>query len=45
MHVRGVHAEPRIPVLRQLVRETAAVSLGRIVGWDRLFRIDAAVND
>lgn len=31
--------------LQQLLRETAAVSVGRIIGWDRLFRLDAAVND
>jgi len=31
--------------LRQLVRETAAVAVGRIIGYDRLFRIDHAVND
>jgi uncharacterized SAM-binding protein YcdF (DUF218 family) len=31
--------------LRQVLRETAAVSVGRIIGWDRLFRVDAAVND
>jgi len=31
--------------IRQLVRETAAVSVGRIIGYDRLFRIDNAVND
>ncbi len=31
--------------LRQLVRETVAVSIGRIIGHDRLFRIDHAVND
>lgn len=31
--------------LRQLVRETAAVSVGRIIGWNRLFQIDARVND
>ncbi len=31
--------------LRQLVRETAAVSVGRLIGWNRLFRLDAAVND
>ena len=30
--------------LRQLVRETAAVAVGRIIGYDRLFRIDHAVN-
>ncbi len=31
--------------LRQLLRETVAVSVGRLIGWDRLFRLDAAVND
>ncbi len=31
--------------LRQLVRETAAVSIGRIIGYDRLFRIDHDLND
>lgn len=31
--------------LRQIARETAAVSVGRIIGWNRLFRLDAAVND
>ncbi len=31
--------------LRQLVRETAAVAVGRIIGFDRLFRLDNAVND
>lgn len=31
--------------LRQMVRETAAVSIGRIIGWNRLLRLDAAVND
>lgn len=31
--------------LRQLARETLAVSVGRIIGWNRLFRLDAAVND
>ena len=31
--------------LRQLVRETAAVSVGRIIGYDRLFRIDHDLND
>jgi uncharacterized SAM-binding protein YcdF (DUF218 family) len=31
--------------LRHLLRETAAVSVGRLIGWDRLFRLDAAVND
>lgn len=31
--------------LRQLVRETAAVAIGRIIGYDRLLRLDNAVND
>jgi uncharacterized SAM-binding protein YcdF (DUF218 family) len=31
--------------MRQLARETLAVSVGRIIGWNRLFRLDAAVND
>jgi uncharacterized SAM-binding protein YcdF (DUF218 family) len=31
--------------IRQLVRETAAVALGRVIGYDRLLRIDNAVND
>lgn len=31
--------------IRQLVRETAAVAVGRIIGYDRLFRIDHAVNE
>jgi uncharacterized SAM-binding protein YcdF (DUF218 family) len=31
--------------MRQLVRETAAVSIGRIIGYDRLFRIDHDLND
>lgn len=35
----------RASELRQLLRETAAVSVGRIIGWNRLFRLDAAVND
>jgi uncharacterized SAM-binding protein YcdF (DUF218 family) len=35
----------RMGELRQLVRETAAVSVGRVIGWNRLFRLDAAVND
>lgn len=30
--------------LRQLGRETLAVAVGRIIGYDRLFRIDSAVN-
>jgi uncharacterized SAM-binding protein YcdF (DUF218 family) len=30
--------------LRQMLRETAAVAVGRIIGYDRLFRIDHAVN-
>ena len=35
----------RTAELRQFVRETAAVSIGRIIGWNRLLRLDAAVND
>jgi len=31
--------------LRQIARETLAVSVGRVIGWNRLFRLDAAVND
>ena len=31
--------------LRQLLRETAAVSIGRIIGYDRLFRVDHDLND
>jgi vancomycin permeability regulator SanA len=31
--------------LRQLMRETLAVSVGRIIGYDRLFRIDHDLND
>jgi uncharacterized SAM-binding protein YcdF (DUF218 family) len=31
--------------LRHIARETAAVAVGRLIGWDRLFRLDAAVND
>ena len=31
--------------LGRLVRETAAVSIGRIIGYDRLFRIDHDLND
>lgn len=31
--------------LRQIVRETVAVSVGRVIGWNRLLRLDAAVND
>lgn len=31
--------------LRQIARETVAVSLGRVIGWNRLLRLDAAVND
>ena len=30
--------------LRELVRETGAVALGRIIGYDRLFRLDNALN-
>jgi uncharacterized SAM-binding protein YcdF (DUF218 family) len=35
----------RATELRQIAREAMAVSVGRIIGWDRLFRLDAAVND
>ena len=31
--------------LRQLLRETVAVSIGRLIGYDRLFRIDEAIHD
>lgn len=31
--------------LRRLLRETAAVAVGRIIGYDRLFRLDNAVTD
>ena len=31
--------------LRQLLRETVAVSIGRLIGYDRLFRIDDAIHD
>lgn len=31
--------------LRQIVRETFAVAVGRVIGWNRLLRLDAAVND
>lgn len=34
----------RTSELRQLLRESAAVSVGRLIGWNRLFRIDARVN-
>jgi vancomycin permeability regulator SanA len=30
---------------RQLARETVAVSLGRVIGYDRLFRIDEAIHE
>jgi uncharacterized SAM-binding protein YcdF (DUF218 family) len=30
--------------VRQLGRETLAVAVGRVIGYDRLFRIDSAVN-
>jgi vancomycin permeability regulator SanA len=35
----------RASELRQLIRETAAVSIGRVIGYDRLFRIDDAIHD
>lgn len=31
--------------LRQLAKETIAVSIGRVIGYDRLFRLDAAIHD
>jgi uncharacterized SAM-binding protein YcdF (DUF218 family) len=31
--------------LRHLVKETVAVSIGRVIGYDRLFRIDDLLND
>jgi uncharacterized SAM-binding protein YcdF (DUF218 family) len=31
--------------LRQILRESVAVSIGRVIGYDRLLRIDNAVND
>ncbi len=30
---------------KHLLRETIAVSIGRVIGFDRLFRIDEAIND
>jgi uncharacterized SAM-binding protein YcdF (DUF218 family) len=30
--------------LRQLLRETVAVSIGRLIGYDRLFRLDGAIH-
>lgn len=35
----------RLGEARKLVRETVAVSVGRLIGYDRLFRIDHALND
>jgi uncharacterized SAM-binding protein YcdF (DUF218 family) len=31
--------------LRQITREAVAVSIGRVIGYDRLLRLDNAVND
>jgi uncharacterized SAM-binding protein YcdF (DUF218 family) len=31
--------------VRQMMRETVAVSIGRVIGWNRLFKLEAAVND
>ena len=31
--------------LKQLLRETVAVSIGRVIGYDRLLRIDDAIHD
>ena len=35
----------RASELKQLLRETVAVSIGRIIGYDRLLRIDDAIHD
>lgn len=35
----------RAAELRQILRETLAVSIGRVIGWNRLLHLDAAVND
>ena len=35
----------RASELRQLLRETVAVSIGRMIGYDRLFRIDDLIHD
>lgn len=35
----------RASELQHLARETIAVGLGRVIGYDRLFRIDALLND
>jgi hypothetical protein len=29
---------------KQLLRETVAVSIGRVIGYDRLFRLDEAIQ-
>jgi uncharacterized SAM-binding protein YcdF (DUF218 family) len=34
----------RASELKQLLRETVAVSISRIIGYDRLFRIDGAIH-
>jgi uncharacterized SAM-binding protein YcdF (DUF218 family) len=31
--------------LRHLLRETVAVAVGRVIGYERLFRLDAAIHD
>jgi uncharacterized SAM-binding protein YcdF (DUF218 family) len=36
--------ESRASELRHLAKETLAVGLGRVIGYDRLFRIDALLN-
>jgi uncharacterized SAM-binding protein YcdF (DUF218 family) len=35
----------RVSELKQLLRETVAVSIGRVIGYDRLLRIDDAIHD
>jgi uncharacterized SAM-binding protein YcdF (DUF218 family) len=35
----------RASELKQLLRETVAVSIGRMIGYDRLFRIDDLIHD
>lgn len=35
----------RAAEVRQMMRETVAVSVGRVIGWNRLLKLEAAVND
>jgi hypothetical protein len=37
--------ESRAGELRHLARETLAVGVGRVIGYDHLFRIDSLLND